>query len=364
MDDSETRHNGETPAAQKGKAPPEPALAEKPPAAVPGRLPSVLALLAILLAVGLSAAVWYDARQHIDATREEMARRLRELENENRDAGVLARQSQDAVRELQGKLAQIDGRLNEARDQQRSLEALFQGLARNRDDTQLAEIEQVLEIASQQLQLSGNVRAALLALQFADARLARADRPQFMPIRRALARDVEKLKAVQVPDLPGLAVTLDALIAAVDGLPLAMQERAPGATAERGPPSAEGGTLARLGADLWRELRELVVLRRVDSPEPPLLPPTQAYFLRENLRLRLLNARVSLLVRDQVGYRSDLGASRDWIKRFFDTRSTRVGAALSRIDELLSASLETELPSISDSLQAVRSLELRRESGS
>ena len=364
MDDSENKQKGETPAEQKAEAPPEPAAADKPPAAAPRRRPSVLALLAILLAVGLSAAVWYDARQRIDATREEIARRLRDVENENRDAGVLARQSQDAVRELQGKLAQIDARLNEVRDQQRSLEALFQDLARNRDDRQLAEIEQVLDIASQQLQLSGNVRAALLALQFADARLARADRPQYMPIRRALARDVERLKAVQAPDLPGLAVRLDALIAAVDGLPLAMQERTPGATAERTPASSEQGTLGRLGADLWKELRELVVLRRIDSPEPPLLPPTQTYFLRENLRLRLLNARVSLLVRDEAGYRSDLSASRDWIKRYFDTRATRVSAALSQIEELLSVSLEAEVPSISDSLQAVRSLKSRRESGS
>ena len=50
-------------------------------------------------------------------------------------------------------------------------------------------VEQVLAIASQQLQLAGNVRAALLALQLADARLAKADRPQFVPVRRALARE-------------------------------------------------------------------------------------------------------------------------------------------------------------------------------
>ncbi len=356
MDDSETKQTGEAPA--------EPAAVANAPAAAPRRRPSLLALLAMLLAVGLSALVWYDARQRIDATREEMARRLRDIENENRDTGALAHQSQDAVRELQGKLAQIDGRLNEARDQQRSLEALFQDLARNRDDTQLADIEQVLDIASQQLELAGNVRAALLALQFADTRLARADRPQFMPIRRALARDIERLKAVQAPDLPGLAVRLDALIAAVDELPLALEERMPGTTAERSAAPAEQGTLARLGADLWKELRELVVLRRIDSPEPPLLPPTQTYFLRENLRLRLLNARVSLLVRDEAGYRSDLSASREWIKRYFDTRSTRVTAGLSQIEQLLSASLDTEVPSISESLQAVRGLKSRREAGS
>ena len=338
---------------------------EATPATGVRRRSPLLALLAMLLAVGLSALVWYDARQRDDATREELARRLRDIEKENRDAGALARQSQDAVRELQGRLAVIDGRLSDARDQQRALEAMYQDLSRNRDEWQLAEIEQVLDIASQQLQLSGNVRAALLALQLADTRLARSDRPQFMPIRRALARDIEQLKAVQIPDLPGLSLKLDALVAAVDELPLAFEERAAGAAAQPGAPSStDQGYLARLGAELWSELRGLVVLRRVDTPEPPLLPPTQAYFLRENLRLRLLNARMSLLARDEAGYRADLVASRDWIKRYFDVRTRRATEALAQIGQLLSSSLETEVPSISGSLDAVRNFKSRTGNGS
>src|SRR6266542_2987440 len=67
-------------------------------------------------------------------------------------------------------------RLAESQSQSLALEALYQDLSRNRDEWQLAEIEQVLAIASQQLQLARNVRAALLALQLADSRLARTDR--------------------------------------------------------------------------------------------------------------------------------------------------------------------------------------------
>ena len=347
MDDSESKPTGEPPAAEARRRP-----------------TSLLGLLAILIAVGLSAGVWYDARQRVDTAREELVRRLQEIEKQNGDTGALARQSQDALRELQGKVAVIDGRLTEARDQQRSLEAMYQELSRNRDEWQLAEIEQILDTASQQLQLSGNVRAALLALQLADTRLARMDRPQLLPVRRALARDIERLKAVQTPDLPGLGLELDALVAAVDDLPLAYEERAATAPVPASAPPTDQGYLARLAADLWHELRGLVVLRRVDTPEPPLLPPTQAYFLRENLRLRLLNARMALLARDDAGYRADLLASRSWITRYFDVRSKRVSAALSQIEQLLSSSLATGTPSISGGLEALRSLKSQQGKGS
>jgi len=316
---------------------------------------SRLALLTLLLAVVLSAIVWYDARQRIAETQEQVARRLRDMERESGAASALAQQAQNAVRDLQASLAQLDARLNDAREKQRALDAMYQDLARNRDEWQLAEIEQILDIASQQLRLAGNVRAALLALQLADARLARADRPQFAPIRRALASDIERLKSVQTPDIPGLSAKLDALVGAVDGLPLAADERASPGGARTSAPAQEQGAVARLGADLWKELRGLVVLRRIDTPEPPLLPPTQAYFLRENLRLRLLDARISLLAQDTAGYRADLRAARDWIKRYFDPGSKRVAGALAQIDQLHAAPLAAEMPSIAQSLDAVRS---------
>ncbi|HXZ83851.1 MAG TPA: uroporphyrinogen-III C-methyltransferase, partial [Myxococcota bacterium] len=166
---------------------------------------------------------------------------------------------------------------------------------------------------------------------------------------------IERLKSVQTPDIPALSAKLDALVGAVDDLPLALEERTPPAGAQPGAPAAEQGKIARLGADLWKELRGLVVLRRIDTPEPPLLPPTQAYFLRENLRLRLLDARISLLAHDTAGYHADLRAARGWIKRYFDSGSKRVAEALAQIERLRSVPLATEMPSISQSLDAVRS---------
>src|SRR5712691_9673550 len=322
---------------------------------------ALLTLIAVIIAAGLAALFWLDARQRIGGTQEEFARRLRDIEGDVREARSTARQSQELLREAQVKIGQLESRLAESQSQQLALEALYQELSRNRDEWQLAEIEQVLAIASQQLQLAGNVRAALLALQLAEARLARADRPQFAPVRRALARDIERLRVLPAIDLPAMSMRLDSLVAAVDALPLAFDERAERVPVKEAPPGGERGVVARLGAEVWNELRQLVVVRRVDAPEPPLLPPSQAYFLRENLRLRLLNARLSLLARDEAGYREDLRAAQTWIRRYFDTHSKQTADTLAQLKALSSPSLSFEMPSISESLEAVRGFKSRRE---
>src|SRR5512138_784484 len=212
----------ETPAASASPAP-----SVTPPARPSGstsRLP-LLVLIAVLLAAGLAALSWIDARQRIAATQDELARRLRDIEGDAREARSTARLAQEALREAQVKVGQLESRLAESQSQQLALEALYQELSRNRDEWQLAEIEQVLAIASQQLQLARNVRAAILALQLAESRLARADRPQFVPIRRALARDIDRLKTMPTLDLAGMSMRIDHLAAQVDTLPLAFDER-------------------------------------------------------------------------------------------------------------------------------------------
>jgi uroporphyrin-3 C-methyltransferase len=322
----------------------------------------------VLLAV-VVAALWLDTRGRIGATQEELAKRLHEIEIESREARAAARQAQEGLRDTQARIGALEAKLAESQNQQVALEALYQELARNRDEWQLAEIEQVLAIAQQQLQLSGNVRAALLALQLAEGRLSRADRPQFLPVRRALTRDIERLKSLPMLDVPGLSLALDRLVASVDALPLAFEERAERpAGAKSGKPGAadavpapEENALVRLGGEIWRELRQLVVVRRIDTPEPPLIAPQQAWFLRENLKLRLLNARLALLTRDEAGYREDLRVSQAWIQRYFDARAKASQAALAQLKQLGAASVSFEPPSITDSLEAVRGFKSRRE---
>jgi uroporphyrin-3 C-methyltransferase len=337
------------------------------------RRTGLLVTLWIVLLVALATGFWLDVRERIGATQEEVARRLRDVETESRNTRLAAREAQETAREMRTKLSALEQRLTESQSQQLALEALYQELSRNRDEWQLAEIEQVLAIAQQQLQLSGNVRAALLALQLAESRLARADRPQFLPVRRALARDIERLRAVPGLDLSGMSLKLDSLVAAVDSLPLAFDERTPKLADEGAPlPAAEKegkaanaaeGFFARFGAEVWRELRQLVVVRKVETPEPPLLPPAQAYFVRENLKLRLLTARIAVLTRDEAGFREDLRVSQAWIRRYFDTRSKSAQGVLAQLRQLSSTSITFEPPTLAESLEAVRGFKSRRERG-
>ena len=310
-----------------------------------------------LIGVGVFVALalawlWVDMRGDVQDLRSELAGKLRETDSDTRDARAAARQAQESVREARVRIAQLESRLAESQSQQLALESLYQELSKGRDEWVLAEVEQILAIASQQLQLAGNVQAALVALQTADARLARSDRPQLVSVRKALARDIDRLKSAPNVDRVGLALRIDQVISAVDGLPLATDERAP---VPRESEPRDEGFWARLGTGIWDELRQLVRVRNIEQPEAPLLSPTQSYFLRQNLRLRLLNARLALLDRNESVLRADLEASGAWLARYFDVRSKPVITADAALKQVSASATSIELPTIAESLAAVRS---------
>ena len=316
---------------------------------------------AFALAALVFAWQWYDSRTRVDELRAELAQRVRDSEADSRDARLSAKQAQEAMREALAKVAQLDLRLSEYQSHQANLESLYQELSRNRDEWVLAEIEQVLTIASQQLQLVGNVPAALGALQTVDARLARSGRPQFLPLRKAFAKDIERLKAAPGLDVSGIAVKLDQMIATVDALPLAQDMRPQPAAPEKTAPTGFWGIFLD---DLLRELKQLVRIQKVEGGDAALLSPPQAYFLRENLKLRLLNARIALLSRDEAAYRSDLDAAAAWVNRYIDTRTGAGASMAAGLKQLRATGGAPLFPTMSESLAAVRNYKAPRESTS
>ncbi|MGP1678822.1 MAG: uroporphyrinogen-III C-methyltransferase, partial [Burkholderiales bacterium] len=295
---------------------------EREPSAPAWRLPVLLVLLAAIAALGWQ---WYDTRSRIETIREELAQRLRASDSTAGESKVLAKQALEGVREAQGKLSVIENKLAESQSQQMALEALYQELSRSRDEWALAEIEQMLTLASQQLQLAGNAQAALLALRTAEGRLARTDRPQFVALRRVLNRDIERLQAVPNVDITGMALRLDHLIGQVDTLPLHFDARTEPAPQPAGPAGVNAGW-ERVLVEIWSEMKQLVRIRVLDEPDAALLSPEQSYFLRQNLQLRLLDARQALLARDPARLRADLETAQAWITRYYDTRAKSTAA--------------------------------------
>lgn len=374
----------DNPAAQAPTAAPTVAPAAAPAAAptaapVKNEMQRPLVIGMVVLAVLLAGQTW-SSHVQLGKLREEMARRLQQGDTVNADTGKVVRNVQESTKELQIKVGLLESKQQEAQSQQLALEQLYQDLSKNRDEWALAEIEQVLSTASQQLQLAGNVPGALIALQNADRSLSRSDKPQFITIRRAIAKDTEKLKALPSVDTVGLAVRIDNVMAQVDSLPMLADEkptlpaqpekknRAPARPAAKDAKGAKAAppeqgtpwlTQARevwdeWSSDMWTDVRQLIRVRSVETPDALMLSPTQAYFLRENLKLRLLNARMALLSRNEAAFRSDLIAAQEALARYFDTRAKATQSVQALLRQVQNSNLSIEMPTLADSLNAVR----------
>ena len=351
----------EPPESARSADPAEPG----PGAGAPRRRPAwpvaLLAMAVALAAAAFSAWQWHDSRNRVGGLRQELARRLAENDNQDRESRRIAEQVRQAVADAQVKLGVLESRLAESQNQQIALEALYQELSRNRDEGAYAEIEQSLFVATQQLALAGNVKAALIALQNADARLQRMDRPQVTALRKAINRDIERLKAAPHVDTVAISVRLDNLIGQVDRMPLAMEMRPPPEQAAAEAPAPGAPWWTRLWRETWGELKQLVRVQHMSQPDVPLLAPAQSYFLRENLKLRLLGARLALLSRDAESYKSDLKAARDWLNRYYDKGNSDVAYALGALRNLHEAEVSIEVPDIAGTLEALRALRVTRE---
>ena len=71
-----------------------------------------------------------------------------------------------------------------------------------------AEARYLLEIANRRLTLDHDWGSALAALQAADERLQSLKDPSLNPTRRALASEIQALRNVVQPDLPGITARL------------------------------------------------------------------------------------------------------------------------------------------------------------
>ncbi len=314
-----------------------------------------LALPLAVAALGLLVWQWFDGRSRMADLQQEVARRLSSGDSVAGDARVAAKQTQEGLAALQAKVGALEAKLAESQGQQAALDALVQELTHNREERLLSEVEQALNTAAQQLQLSGNVEAALLALQEADARLAAAGHARLQPLRKLVARDIERLKALPLADVPGISLRIESVIDAVDEMPLAFEAK-PRIEAAKASfvPAAAPGNWESLLRELWAELKALIRVERLDRPHPELLSPTHAFFLRENLKLRLVNARLSLLQRDGRTFRQEVKQAQAWVQQYFDVRAKPVQAALATLRQLAAADVGLVLPTLEDSLTTLR----------
>jgi uroporphyrin-3 C-methyltransferase len=112
---------------------------------------------------------------------------------------------------------------------------------------------------------------------------------------------------------------------------------------------------------MWEDIKNLVTVERISKPEPPLLAVDQAFYLRENLKLRLLTARIALLQHDEATYKADLNTVKQWLNEYFDTKHPDTIKAFNLLKKLSSHNISIELPQLTDSFAAVNRYKLTLE---
>jgi len=363
-------------AAAEPTAPPPPSA----PAVLPVWLPWLLALLgaAVLLCVVLA---WQSlARQQ--SLEQELVRRQEASQAQATEARMAAKQSAELVRDTAAKVSLLDARLAEVALQRGQLEELIQSMSRSRDENVVGDIEAAIRVALQQTQITGSAEPLVATLKQADERLLRYKQPRMEGVRRAVARDLDRVKAMAVVDVSTLTIKLDEVARMTDELPLVSvselvtkpredrnidavkeRERALRLQREQAAAAADGKAslwwwqasqqVSSWTKLVWGEAKTLLRVTRIDHPEAALISPDQSFFLRENLKLRLLNARLALLSRQFDTAQSDLRDSQEMLNRYFDTRSRKVSSVAELLRQVAGQARQVSVPRPDDTLAAL-----------
>ena len=331
---------------------------------VPGRW--VAAGMAVLAALAAAAMVLaWSTQQRVKVLEGELVKRQQDAGAQAAEARMVAKDAQDLARESSAKMALLEARVDETSMQRTQLEDLIQSMARSRDENVLADLDAAVRVAMQQTAITGSADPLVIALKQADDRLARYNQPRLERVRRAVAQDLERTRAAGVTDIAVLTIRLDEVIRVVDELPLlaAIERRgaarrdvaaAPAAPALAASASAPWSRVWReAGAHVWNEIRALVRVTRIDSPEAMLVAPDQVYFLRENLKLRLLNARLALLSRQFDTAQSDLRDAQAALDHYFDRGSRRVVSTIELVRQVSAQARLVNVPRPDATLAAI-----------
>ena len=337
-----------------------------------------LALAVVGALCVMSLVLAWKAEQRGASLEQELVRRQQDSAGNATAARALAKQAQEDAGETAAKVALLEARVAEVSVQRGQLEDLIQSLSRSRDENVLVDIEAAIRVALQQTAITGSAEPLVATLKQGDERLARYGQPRLEGVRRAITRDLDRVKATSVADIASLAIKLDEAIRLIDELPLLAVAEVRGAKDLVRPPSATKpassasvaapgvsantepgwghGALATwnaFGEKVWSEVRSLVRVTRIDHPEAMLLAPEQSFFIRENLKLRLLNARLALLSRQFDTAQADLHAAQTTLERYFDRGAKRTVLATELMRQVAGQARQVVVPRPDDTLAAL-----------
>jgi uroporphyrin-III C-methyltransferase len=329
----------------------------------------------MIAALAVSMLASFYLWRKLTNMQEHLARQSADATNLSVEARGLAKNAQDVAREASARSSLNETRLSEVALQRSQLDELMQSLSRSRDENLVVDIDSALRLAQQQAQLTGSVEPLLSALKTADQRLLRAAQPRLNAVRKALASDIDKIKAAAVTDIPSLLVKLDEIGRLVEDLPVlntvtavVRVEKSNASLNAVGVKSTAKVAVSSQDADWqsglqkfmqsnWQivraELVKLVRVSRIENPDAVLLSPEQTYFFRENLKLKILNARLGLLGRQIQSAKTDLAGVADDVRKYGDPTSKQSQLLQTALSQVQSQLGNASIPALDASLAAL-----------
>jgi len=318
-------------------------------------------IILITVISALSAYGWVSLQKidrfglqlsHIEKDDGSQSRTLQQLENKItlQSADIIA-QSRTLSEQLATHRKQIE---HNARQ-------LAQVGGQSRTDWLMAEAEYLMRLANQRFNMEKDFIGAEAILVAANSVLAETDDPGLYIVRQQLAKDILALQQVPRVDREGIYLQIEALIDLSNKLDqshyLAKNEEtlSPAlALDETATQNTEESQFSQLLNQTLNEVKQLIIIRRLDEPVAPLLAPEQIYYLKQNLRLMLEQTELALLDRNQQMYEHSLKKAEEWVQTYFLASRDDTALILSTLKNLKEKEINPYLPDISQSLALMK----------
>ncbi|MDE1340384.1 uroporphyrinogen-III C-methyltransferase [Vibrio aestuarianus] len=306
-----------------------------------------LAAVAIVLSVIFSGGIAFQMQQkdafyqaEIAALKTQLTQTQRNVETElNQVKQDTIAKAAEATHKAEVSLAQ----------QQKSIESLQLAVAdikgRRPNDWLLAEADYLVKLAGRKLFLEHDVVSATQLMESADQRIAALNDPSLVPLRKAMANDITKLKVIPLVDREGLVLRLTSLQQQVDALPLA---NAILPEAQQEPVAHVSENINDWQNNLLTSLKEFsenfITFRTRDGNAVPLLSPQQHFYLKENLKAKLETAIKAVYVEQQEIYTTALTTADKWSATFFNQNDNAVKQFNDTVLQLSKQNIQVEYP--------------------
>ncbi len=284
--------------------------------------------------------------------------RIQQLEQQSQNIERRSREVEQQLQNTKNQLsAEIQARKSEQQEHQAvnaALQSITEKLGRNTIAWRMAEVEYLLTVANHRLTLAQDRQTAIAVFETADSRLEAIADPALLKIRKEIASELTALRAMPTVDIPGVALQIGSLAESVEQLPLMDKKRLAMATEKR--ENAESIDWQEIPSVVWSDIKSLVQVRRHQQPTEPLLPPQQAWFLYQNLQLKLEQARLAVLKQNMPVFVQSLEETSQWLSSYFEAEAAAVISMQDAIKNLRTIELQPAVPDVSGSLRELRSV--------